>query len=189
MGAKAPIFFELINNIYYYNINIYMNSSKSGFTLLELMIIIIILGVLAALVSGNFITSLKKGRDARRKTDLNQVQKALEMFYEDKKMYPDPDGFSGSTSKFCETSACAASEKVYMFRIPIDPSSGTYTFTIDASRQSYRLYACLENTEQILPYVDLSDEPGGGWCTRTCYNSNNDSRRCIWVLTDSNTTY
>ena len=43
---------------------------KKGFTLIELLIVIMILGVLAALITGNFFTSLKKGRDAKRKADL-----------------------------------------------------------------------------------------------------------------------
>ncbi len=61
---------------------------RKGFTLLELVIVIVLLGILSALISGNFITSLKKGRDSRRITDLEQIQKSLEMYYEDQKAYP-----------------------------------------------------------------------------------------------------
>ncbi|PIP15252.1 hypothetical protein COX47_00635, partial [Candidatus Roizmanbacteria bacterium CG23_combo_of_CG06-09_8_20_14_all_35_49] len=58
--------------------------NRKAFTLIELLLVIIILGVLATLIIGNFFTSLKKGRDARRKGDLEQIQRALEMYYEDK---------------------------------------------------------------------------------------------------------
>ena len=54
--------------------------NKKGFTLIELLLVIIILGVLSALITGNFFTSLKKGRDAKRKADLEQTQRALEMY-------------------------------------------------------------------------------------------------------------
>ena len=62
---------------------------KKGFTLIELLIVIVILGILAAFISGNFFSSLKKGRDVRRKADLSSVKKALEMYYEDHLVYPD----------------------------------------------------------------------------------------------------
>ena len=70
--------------------------NRKAFTLIELLIVIIILGVLAALITGNFFTSLKKGRDAKRKADLEQVSRALEMYYEDKKAYPDSLTFGSS---------------------------------------------------------------------------------------------
>ena len=157
---------------------------RSGFTLLELMIVIVILGVLAALMTGNFVTSLKKGRDARRKADLQQIQRAFEMFYEDKKVYP--TFFTSSSTRLCETDTCSG-EKIYMQKIPTDPTtSPNYYFTIND--QSYRMYACLENSEQILPYdLPLSADPGANWCDHTCYNKSNNAKiSCIWVVADSN---
>lgn len=160
-----------------------MKKYHLGFTLLELMIVVVILGVLAAMMSGNFINSLKKGRDARRKADLEQIQKAIEMYYEDKKEYP--IFFTPSLTKLCESDVCT-DEKVYMQRVPTDPTnSPAYSFSINS--QSYRLYACLENPEQILPYDSLSTDPGAGWCSHTCNNKSNTAKiSCIFVLTDSN---
>jgi prepilin-type N-terminal cleavage/methylation domain-containing protein len=80
---------------------------KKSFTLIELIIVIAILGILAALISGNFITSLKKGRDAKRKSDFEQIKNALEMFYEDKKHYPSSLQFGGTREN-----TCAFGEKV-----------------------------------------------------------------------------
>src|SRR3989338_3495686 len=98
--------------------------SKKAFTLIELLIVIVLLGVLAALISGNFITSLKKGRDAKRKGDLEQITRALEMYYEDKKSYPLTAGLTFG-EKFCENNPCGAtSDKVYMQKVPNDPISG-----------------------------------------------------------------
>lgn len=114
----------------------------NGFTLIEVMIVIAILGVLAAMITGNFLTSLKKGRDARRKGDLGQIQQALEMFYEDKKVYPTPPFPFGG--KFCQTAACASGEKIYMQKVPSDPrGQNNYLYTSQGTY--YRLYSCLEN--------------------------------------------
>jgi len=119
---------------------------KKSFTLLELLIAIVILGVLSSLISGNFITSLKKGRDARRKADLEQIQRALEMYYEDKRAYPtaaaDP-GFPFG-GKLCETSSCLSSEKIYMQRVPNDPIS-SYSYKYQSDGTYYRLFSCIEN--------------------------------------------
>ncbi|MGB9706948.1 MAG: type IV pilin protein, partial [Microgenomates group bacterium] len=61
---------------------------KFGFTLIELLVAVAILGILATVGLGSFQSSQMKGRDARRKSDLSQIQKALEMYYNDKGAYP-----------------------------------------------------------------------------------------------------
>lgn len=147
------------------------------------MVVIVILGILAALISGNFINSLKKGRDAKRKSDLENVQKSLEIYYEDKKAYP--TFFTSSSDRLCESALCTG-EKVYMQRVPTDPTDNPAYF-FEINDQTYRIYACLENSDQILPYDTISDNPGAGWCTRTCNNKSNTAKiACIIVLTDSN---
>src|SRR3989339_538174 len=133
---------------------------RSGFTLIELLIVIMILGVLAALITGNFFTSLKKGSDAKRKGDIELVQRALEMYYEVKRAYPTFDIFASSNYQLCETkiAGLCVLEKIYMQRLPNDPKSGSYEYLTDATGSYYKLYACLENDQQILPYesVDYS---------------------------------
>jgi type II secretion system protein G len=130
---------------------------KIGFTLIELMIIIAILGVLAALISGNFITSLKKGRDARRKADLEQIQRALEIYYEDKKSYPTFNIFQSANYSFCETKidTNCGTEKTYMQKIPTDPVPGN-NYVYVSSGQSYQLYSCIENNLDQGPGVKQS---------------------------------
>lgn len=52
-----------------------------GFTLIELLIVISILGILATLISVNFVNSLKRGRDTKRKGDLHSIQNMMEQCY------------------------------------------------------------------------------------------------------------
>lgn len=134
---------------------------KKGFTLIELLLVIIILGILAALISGNLINSLVKGRDARRKSDLQNIQKAVEMYYEDNRTYPDTNTLNTaitSAGELCYPGAggtpdCAT--KVYMFKVPNDPSYNTanssgpkyYYTTTDATNQHYELFSQIENTQ------------------------------------------
>lgn len=158
--------------------------NKKAFTLIELLVVIMILGILAALISGNFFTSLKKGRDARRKGDLEQIQRALEMYYEDKRAYPTTAPGSG----FVFGGDFSVSGKVYMKKVPNDPVSGkNYEYDYDSVNGAYKLYTCLENTQQVLPYsVALS--PGGGLsCNTNCFaQDGTTSITCIWGISSPN---
>jgi len=61
--------------------------SKS-FTLIELMVVVLIIGLLAAMVIINVDHARKKGRDAARIADLTSVASALQLYYADKHEYP-----------------------------------------------------------------------------------------------------
>jgi type II secretion system protein G len=126
-------------------------TNNSGFTLMELMIVIAILGILASLISGNFINSLKRGRDAKRKEDLHQIKNALEIYYEDNGQYP-PDDKVNFGMAFTHPTMAA---KVYMQKLPQDPSSG-YTYQYSPTIEniagvdkvvSYQLFSYIENDD------------------------------------------
>ncbi len=61
---------------------------QGGFTLLELLIIIVIVGILGLLIIPNIIDAPKKNRDAQRKTDLRGIQKGLEDYFVANNSYP-----------------------------------------------------------------------------------------------------
>lgn len=116
---------------------------KKSFTLIELLIIIVILGLLSALISGNIINSLQKGRDARRKNDLAQIQRALELYYQDNQSYV--TGAFPFGGGLCLTN-CNVNDKVYMRKVPNDPNStNTYAYIVDPNGQYYYLFSCIEN--------------------------------------------
>ncbi len=64
---------------------------KKGFTLLELIIAIGIIGVLASSAGFAYTGSLRRARDARRKSDLKQIQTALELYKQEYGKYPISD--------------------------------------------------------------------------------------------------
>lgn len=162
---------------------------RKGFTLIELLVVIFILGVLASLISNTFFTSLKKGRDARRKADLEQIQKGLEIYYEDNRAYPTqaPDPgflFGNEFSKVIGTKT-----KIYMKKVPNDPINGLdYKYVYDSTEDAFKLYACMENNQQILPY-DAALSPAGGFtCSTECFARDGQTQiTCIWGLSSPNT--
>jgi type II secretion system protein G len=115
--------------------------SKKGFTLIELLIVVAIIGVLATLLMANFVGVRQRARDAQRKSDLRQIQAALEIYRSDNGSYPptplpNPLTYNGST---------------YMTKIPSDPmNTGQYIYHYLISNGTtcltgYCLIACLEN--------------------------------------------
>jgi len=134
-----------------------MNMKKTqGFTLIELLVVIAIIGILSSVVLASLNSARTKARDAKRVSDIKQLQLALEMYYDDNSNYPT----AISTANLVTPGHIAA--------IPTDPSTGTaYTFAALGSGttcSSYHLGATLENTSHSALGSDL-DAAAGTVCT------------------------
>jgi prepilin-type N-terminal cleavage/methylation domain-containing protein len=75
--------------------DLFTHDPKKGFTLIELIILASIIGILASAVLFSFSAAQKAGRDARRITDLQQVQQALQLYYFKCGIYPGLANCSG----------------------------------------------------------------------------------------------
>jgi len=98
--------------------------------------------MLSALVVPNFMGARERARDAQRKSDLKQIQKALEMYRQDQTLYP-----TATSGRFgtCGSSFSSGST-VYMNKIPCDPLGPTpYYYSPNNTNLTFRLCACLEN--------------------------------------------
>lgn len=116
--------------------------NKKGFTLIELLVVIAIIGVLSALLTSNFIGVRQRARDAQRKSDLRQIQSALELYRADVGNYP-----SNSMLASCGTTTAKIynGSSTYMQQIPCDPTTGSvYTYNT-SDNTTYTLITCLEN--------------------------------------------
>ncbi len=63
-------------------------NSQKGFTIVELLIVIVVIGILAALVLNTFAGVQKRARDTERQTDATAISTQLERYYADNGRYP-----------------------------------------------------------------------------------------------------
>lgn len=115
---------------------------NKGFTLIELLVVMAIIGLLAAVGLASFKSSQIKARDAQRKSDLSQMQRALEAYFNDKGEYPEVDSLPVAGEEWEDTSVTNGT--LYMKSFPADPRGYTYLYE-RPSAVSYEIYTYLEN--------------------------------------------
>lgn len=122
--------------------SLFMIHSK-GFTLIELLVVISIIGILASFLLANFVGVRQRARDGVRKSDLRQIQAALELYRADQSTYPSSLPGCGTSL----TDGATINPVIYIKKIPCDPSAlSAYSYTASGiGYNAYSLIACLEN--------------------------------------------
>lgn len=133
-----------------------------GFTLIELLVVIAIISILAALLMANFVGVRQRGRDAQRKSDLRQIQTALELYRADNGSYPASLSSCGNSFVYNSTT--------YMQKIPCDPLQKT-SYNYSSNGTTYTLYGCIENEND--PEKDSSTQPICTTVTNISFTLNN----------------
>ncbi len=151
-----------------------MLQNKKGFTIIELLIVIAIIGLLATISLVALNGARQKGRDAKRIGDIRQIQVALELYFNDNNSYPivaEGGVVLGQTSaaKLCNGGFVAIDTvctRTYMGLVPSNPqpngadylyesegtgtgSSYTIGFTLEDSTGSYSMGTHIASPEGI----------------------------------------
>lgn len=109
--------------------------AQKGFTLIEILIVIAIIGLFSAIVLASTSAARQKARDEARLGDLRSIQLGLALYHDVNRAYP--AGIDISALNVLVT------EK-YLPAIPTDPSGAPYEYMLTGSR--YCLGATVERT-------------------------------------------
>lgn len=145
------------------------NNHQSGFTLVELLVVIGIIALVMVAVFPNFTGARQRARDNQRKIDLKNIQASMDLYKSDQNppVYPTTGALGESICGLCWSSdgncGSVASSNIYMRKLPCDPAGATtptpYLYTLNASDNlKYTLSACLENP--VDPDRDTSNVTG-----------------------------
>lgn len=144
---------------------------QAGFTMIELLIVVALIMILSAVGLGSYNVSTTRSYDTQRKSDLNQIAKALESFNNDVSRYPISD-VDGSIMCYQKDSgvitnvSCSGSKLTIRIDsvvtsyilLPSDPDpSNKYVYDSDGS--SYALYTTIHNTQDRDLLLDANGIP------------------------------
>lgn len=142
-------------------------SKQKGFTLLELLIVVAIIGLLASMILVGLSSFRTKGRDARRVADLRQIQNGLEIYYTKNLRYPAASGDALSTWG----ALSGALSSVGIKQTPQDPlgTASSYAYAVDTGGQSYVLMTTMEDPENNILSTDIDGTIYGINCDDPAY--------------------
>lgn len=118
-----------------------VKKTKPGFSLIELLVVIGIIGILSTLGLSSYTKSQQRSRDAKRRADLKTIQNAFEQYYQNSN-YVYPTNMNQVTSYFAGGV------------VPTDPRSGVaYTGILNTAL--YSITAALESEATTITVVNL----------------------------------
>lgn len=148
-----------------------LRTSPKGFTLIELMVVIAIIGVVFSIIITSAALVRKNSQDAQRQSDLRSIQSALEQYNADQTFYPTTSSMGTLATTLNQLDNTVgnpsppSSKRIYLGTIPKDPTGGTYAYyavSVDASNN-----AIVDNTcNNITSGLSVGTSPV--FCTKYC---------------------
>src|SRR5262252_985686 len=118
-----------------------LRGEQDGFTLIELMVVILIIGLLATIVVQNLRSATDKAKRVKAQADISQLKSALDRYYLDAGSYPSSD--QGLPALVAAPTAGNDPKDwggPYIERIPLDPWGHPYAYQSDGNEYLLKSY-------------------------------------------------
>ena len=153
-----------------------MRTEQKGFTIVELLIVIVVIGILAAITVVAYNGIQARAKDTTRSNDLAAIQKALELYKTDNGTYPNATANPGSSGWEVSTDASGSfieALKPYMNTVPIDP--------VNTSAAMY-WYFFYSPTHAVSVSANCNVTRGGFYILRAVYDNENNKPTTIGTV-------
>lgn len=120
-----------------------MDSRQQGFTLLEIMVVIVILGLLVSIVAPNVLQNQDRAMVEKARADISVLEQALDMYKLDNHNYPTTDQSLEALVKKPSSSPEPRNYRSdgYIKRLPQDPWGNPYQYLQPGEHGPYDLYS------------------------------------------------
>ena len=103
-------------------------SKQQGFSLIEIMVVVVIMGILAALIVPNIMNRPDQARTVKAKQDILAIENALELYRLDNGFYPSNEQGLNALVKKPDSDPMPANWKNYLKTLPKDPWGHAYHY-------------------------------------------------------------
>ncbi len=113
--------------------------ARGGFTLIEIMIVIVILGLLAAIVVPKLIGRTEEAKRTQTRVQVKNIEQALELFKLDNGFYPSTEQGLASLVRVPESGRVPKNYRKggYMDRVPKDPWGNPFVYISPGQHREY----------------------------------------------------
>jgi general secretion pathway protein G len=106
----------------------------AGFTLIEIMVVVVILGILAALIAPNVISRIDDAQITKVKQDIRAIESALKLYRLDRFRYPSSDEGLNALVTPPSDNTVAWRQGGYVDRLPKDPWNRPYVYALPGTK-------------------------------------------------------
>lgn len=145
-------------------------NKQTGFTIVELLIVIVVIGILATLVIVTFQGIQQKGRNTKRQTDIKALHGQLEGYFAQKAQYPTLANLNDSAWRNTNMKGLDAAglqdPKGTSQTLVGSPTSNAYAYAVTADDGT----ACDNSTTECTKYILTATLEGGGTFAKSSLN-------------------
>lgn len=137
------------------------SARQRGFTLIEIMVVVVIIGLLAAVVTQQLMGNVDKARIEKAKQDIHALESALDIYKLDNLTYPTGEqGLQALKTKPADPNLTNYNDKGYVKRLSKDPWGNDYIYEFPGSHGEYDLYTLGADKQ---PGGEKSNADIGNW--------------------------